>query len=90
MLTTKFLKKTQTTKFPQAELLEDSEEKSKEDSLLNEWGEVDAGSEVMAVWRGKEVKAEFVDIEGDNDVVVLINGTKRKLDASKVKVQAQV
>ena len=73
-----------------AALLEDSEEESKEDSLLNEWGGVDAGSEVMAVWRGKEVKAEFVDIEGDNDVVVLINGTKRKLDASKVKVQAQV
>ena len=48
------------------------------------------GAKLMAVWRGKEVKGEFVDIEDDNNVVVLINGTKRKLDASKVTVQAQV
>ena len=75
---------------PRAALLDKEGDAKEQDILLDEWGGLEAGSEVMAVWRGKEVKGEFVDIEGDNDVVVLINGTKRKLDASKVTVQAQV
>lgn len=73
---------------PRAALLEpEPEENVEKDELLESWGNVEAGSAVTAVWRGKEVEAEFVDIEGDNDVVVLINGSKRKLDASKVTVQ---
>lgn len=62
-------------------------EEGKRDELLDAWGDVEAGSTVYAQWRGKEVKAEFVDIDGDNEVVVLINGSKRKLDASKVSIQ---
>ena len=69
-----------------ASLLEEAKEGQK-DELLDAWGDIEAGSTVTAVWRGKEVEAEFVDIEGDNDVVVLINGSKRTLDASKVTVQ---
>lgn len=72
---------------PSAALLEEPPEEQEPDELLDTWGNIEAGSEVTAQWRGKEVKAEFVDIDGDNDVVVLINGSKRKLDASKVTVQ---
>lgn len=73
---------------PRAALLEEEPaEEEQKDELLDAWGDVEAGSAVTAVWRGKEVEAEFVDIDGDNDVVVLINGSKRKLDASKVTVQ---
>ena len=71
-----------------AALLEDAKELVKNDVLLDQWGDVEPGSVVTAQWRGKEVEAEFVDIDGDNDVVVLINGSKRKLDASKVTTQA--
>ena len=71
---------------PRAALLEEA--KKEPDALLEEWGEVEAGATVMAQWRGKEVEAEFVDIDGDNDVVVLINGSKRKLESSKVTIQS--
>lgn len=70
---------------PRAALLEEPSEEP--DALLEEWGGVEAGAAVIAQWRGKDVEAEFVDIDGDNDIVVLINGAKRKLDSSKVKVQ---
>jgi hypothetical protein len=73
---------------PRAALLEpDPVEEKQSDELLDAWGNVEAGSAVIAQWRGKDVEAEFVDIDGDNDIVVLINGAKRKLDSSKVKVQ---
>lgn len=73
---------------PRAALLEEEPaEEEQKDELLDAWGDVEAGSTVYAQWRGKEVKAEFVDIDGDNDVVVLINGSKRKLDASKVSIE---
>ena len=74
---------------PRAALLEQQPaEEEQKDELLDTWGEVEAGATVMAQWRGKEVEAEFVDIDGDNDVVVLINGSKRKLESSKVTIQS--
>jgi len=62
-----------------------ADEPTKAELLYQEWGNVNPTSEVMVTIDGKEVAAEFIDVEGEA-LTVLLNGSEMRVDPASVKL----
>lgn len=74
---------------PAAQLFDEQDDEDPQEiaALLSKWSDVDPGTTVYCEFEGKTFEAEYIDIEGDSSVAVMIEGKRQVMPDANVHLE---